>query len=661
MQGRIIEYIEQGKFICAFVIGESGKRLHLFTQNGREVNLPAGRVLHQNSDRISESMPRQQIQNMLREISEVRKNIVLPVDLEDVWQLVVDEGETKFSAVFLAELCFGGTANDDEIAALLRAVFSDKLYFKYKNGELLAHTQEAVEQLLAKKEEELRQEELLTQGAAALRDLWEGDNTARVPDECLDLLRDYYLFDKEADNFMLARELLKRSGLTAPHDIYHLMVKCRQWTEHENIGLLRYQLPIYFSAKAKTQTEEILTWLDTEDLLNNRLDLRELAVLTVDGPSTRDFDDALHVKKLADGNFEVGIHISDVAHYIAPGSALYREAEARTTSLYFADGMVPMLPPELSEGALSLLADKDRAALSYIVQLSPQGVLVDYKIVRSVIKVKRQLTYHNAEELLTSDQDLQDLVMLSRGLYENRIEAGALPIPIPDVAFRFGADGTVDHIDLLPVDTTMRLMVAEFMVLANSLAARFLADRQEPGLFRSQGPARKRFYKHPDDDIFILFRQRRFLSRGNLDTTPKRHDGVGVEQYTTTTSPIRRLLDLVMQHQISGILAGHGAKFTDLDLRGIANLISSTQSKLNLVRQQRHRYWLLNYLAKHKDERFAAFVLDRRNRKVQVVLKDFLLEGELPANQGANYELGDNIMVKISKVNPLEGILRLEW
>jgi len=661
MQGRIIEYIEQGKFICALVLGESGKRLHLFNQNGREVNLPAARVLHENKDRIPQSMPRQQVQDVLREISETRRNMPLPVSLQDVWQLVIDEGEEKFSPVFLAELSFGGTANDDQAAALLRAVFNDKLYFKYKGGELWAHTAEAVEQLLAKREAERQQEIMLSVGAAALRELWDGKDDAKVPEECLDIVRDYYLFDKEAEKFLLARELLKRAGLTAPHDIFHLMVKCGRWSPHENIPLLRYQLPLDFSDEAKAHTEEILTSSVTENLLAGRIDLREQSVLTVDGPSTRDFDDALHVNRLPDGNFEVGIHISDVAHYISPGSPLYREAESRTTSLYFADGMVPMLPPKLSEGSLSLLAGQDRAALSYIVKLSPLGEIVDSRIIRSVINVKRQLTYKKAEDLLAADPDLQDLVMLSKRLYDNRIEAGALVIPIPDVAFRFGADGSIDHIDLLPVDTTMRLMVAEFMVLANSLAARFLANRQEPGLFRSQKPARKRFYKRPDNDIFTLFRQRRFLSRGILDTTPKRHDGVGVDQYTTTTSPIRRLLDLVMQHQITGILAGQGARFTELDLKGIVRQISATQSRLNLVRQQRHRYWLFNYLEKHKDVRLPAFVLDKRNNKIQVVLKDLLLEGELPANQGVHYELGDVVMAKVGAVNALGNTFRLTW
>ncbi|VAW34935.1 3'-to-5' exoribonuclease RNase R, partial [hydrothermal vent metagenome] len=413
--------------------------------------------------------------------------------------------------------------------------------------------------------------------------------------------------------------------------------------------------------KAMAQAAEIAASPVLAAEAEGRVDLRDLPLITVDGPSTRDFDDALHVRRLPDGNFEAGIHIADVAAFIKPGSALFAAACERTTSLYFPDGMVPMLPPVLSEGAFSLLAAEERPALSFMVTLDAGGRVLNKKIVRSMVRVRRQLSYQEAEDLLAVDQDLGDLVMLSRCLRDNRVEAGAMLIPVPDVVLKL-ADNEVKEVRLADVDSTMRLMVAEFMVLANSLAAGFLANRQEPGLYRSQGPPRKRFFKFPPrDDLFILFRQRRFLSRGNLGTVPKRHEGVGVEQYTTTTSPIRRLLDLIIQLQISAILAGKGALFTENDLKGYAGIMAGVQSKLNLVRQQRQRYWLLKYLESRKGERLAAFVLDRLHGKVQVVIQDFLLQTELPANQGVKHELGDVVMVKLTAVNPLNGTCRFEW
>ena len=659
MQGKVIEYVEHGRFICAVVMSESGKRLHLLNLNGREVNLPVARVVHQSKSLLPIDSQRNQIIQDLQEICQIRQEMKLPTPLQEVWELASEDVSQSYTPRFLAELCFGGQAGDDQIAAFLRAVFEDRIYFRYRGEMIQAHSPEVVEQLLVKQEQEQKKEVMLGRGSEAIAMIWAGEEPGEWPAaECVKLLNDYYLFANEAADWQLARELLKRAGLTRPHDPFRFLVKIGHWQANENIALLRHQIPQEFPDEALSQTDSILTHAGKiED--DRRLDLRDLRVLTIDGPSTRDFDDALHIEKRGD-NFEVGIHITDVARYLAPGSPLFKEAEYRTTSLYLPDANIPMLPRELSEGLLSLIAGEDRAALSFMLTISSAGEVLSSKIVRSVIRVKEQLTYFEAEELCKTDPDLKNLLLLSRTLYQNRIEAGALIIPIPDVTFRF-EQGEVTDVVLLDVNVPMRMMIAEYMVLANCLAAAYLSDRQEAGLYRTQAPARKRFFKQPGDDLFINFRQRRFLSRGHLLTTPKPHDGVGTQQYTTVTSPIRRILDLVIQHQISGLLSGEGARFSEAELNGFASIISSSQSKINLVRQLRHRYWLFKYLETRKDQRFAAFVLDRRNHKVQVVLKDLLFEGELPANQAFWPELGDNVMVRIGQVSALNNTIRLEW
>jgi len=308
----------------------------------------------------------------------------------------------------------------------------------------------------------------------------------------------------------------------------------------------------------------------------------------------------------------------------------------------------------------SAIAGQDRAAVSYLVTLSPKGDILKSAIKRTTVRVEHQYTYDEAEELSKTDATLQTLVKLSQALKEKRIQDGALIIPIPDVLFRF-EENEVSAIDLMPVDSPMRLLVSEFMVLANMLAAQFLARKQEPGLYRSQPPAQKRLFMHPSDDNFTNFRQRRFLSRGQLNTTPNRHDGVGAEQYTTSTSPIRRLLDLVIQHQICSLLKGNGSIFREKDLNEFSSRILSCQSKVNLVRQRRHRYWLFKFLEQKKNQRLQAFVLDKRNRKVQVVLTDYLFESELPPNRGMNVSLGDIVMVKLAKVSALDNEIKLDW
>ena len=659
MQGKIIEYVEHGKFVCAAVMEESGSHLHLLNQNGREVKLNRARVVHQSSRRLDLKAAHDLIIKTLQDMSHTRQHLTLPVSLQEVWQVASEEEELTFTPQFLADLCFGGQANEDQVSAILRAVFNDPLYFKFRDNLILAHSPEVVAQLLARQEEARQRENMLKVGAAALKKLMAGETPETWPEQdCLRLIGDYYLYNTEAADWELARELLKEAGLTRPHDAFQLMVKAGRWQEDENIPLLRHRVPLEFNEQSLAQAREIVATAKAQPPAG-RLDLRHLPLLTIDGPSTRDFDDALHLT--TDGtNFEVGIHISDVSHYVAPASPLFKEAEGRATSIYFPDATVPMLPRELSEGVLSLIKDEDRAALSFLVTLSPDGEIKQSRIVRSLVRVKRQLSYPEAESLAAGDWELAKLADLSQKLLQRRISAGALIIPIPDVVFHFYL-GKLISIRLLAVDTIMRTLVSEFMVLANTLAASFLADRQEPGLYRSQEPARKRLVRQPEHDLFTNFKQRRFLARGLLLTTPKRHDGVGVEQYTTVTSPIRRLLDLVIQHQIGAILAGRGSRFSEREMNEFSSLISSAQSRVNLVRQLRHRYWLFKFLENRRGEYLPALVLDTRNNRVQVVLQDYLFEGDLPANQAIRPEPGDTVRVKIAKVSPLDDSIGLEW
>jgi exoribonuclease-2 len=328
--------------------------------------------------------------------------------------------------------------------------------------------------------------------------------------------------------------------------------------------------------------------------------------------------------------------------------------------MYFAEGQVPMLPISVSEDLCSLIVGKDRAAISFMVRLSPDGEVLDMDIVPSVVRVKQRLTYQDAESLLASDEQLKILHTLSRKLQQKRIDQGAILIPIPDVNIRISQDDSI-AIEISEVDTPTRTLVAEFMVLANTLGARYVADQQVPGLFRCQGAPGKKLIEGFDKDLFINFRQRRHLSPAQLITAPKPHSCVGVQQYTTVTSPIRRFLDLVMQQQIVSLVQRKGARFSGGDLKNLIPGMIATQSKVNLVKRLRHRYWVLQYLEKKVGQQLDALIIEKGPRRVSVVLLDVLLEGDLPPNQAIAARPGDTVSVRIAKVSPLDDTLRLEW
>lgn len=660
MQGRIIEYMEQSRFVCAMVLVDEGKRLRLVNQNGREVNLPLSRLLHQSVRKYSPALSREEQLRLLKEADQRRQALVPQIALEDIWQLASEEEGQSFTPQFLAELAFGAGADDDHLAAFLRAIFADRLYFKYREGMLLAHAPGVVEELRRRQEKERQQETLMADGSAAVRRLWEGESVADWPERelCLNLLRDYYLFGSEAEESSLARELLKKAGLGGPHDVHALLVRAGIWRRDENVELLRKGIAVEFPAEvvAAAAVDE-----PAADAFpgKNRRDFRDLPLLTIDGASTRDYDDALHIERQGD-DFRVGIHISDVACYVRPGDAVFREAARRMTSIYFPEAQVPMLPRSLSEGVCSLVAGKPRAALSIFVELTPRGEVRDFEIVSSLVEVKRQLTYDEADRLAESDRDLRDLGRLGEQLKQRRIEAGALLLPVPDVNISIGENGAVG-VCLAPVDTFSRSLVAEFMVLANSLAAQFVADRQAPGLFRAQEEPHQRLISGREKDLFSIFRQRKQLKPGELLVHPRPHSGVGVMQYTTVTSPIRRFLDLVMQHQIQALLQGKGPLFSADELAGLAGEINTTLARVNHVRRWRHRYWLLRYLEPRIGERLEALLVNKGPKRLTLTLLDCLLDVDMPPSQAVTAKPGDTVRVRLARVDVLDGLLRLEW
>jgi len=659
--GKIVEYIEHGKFICALVIGEDAKRLRLINQNGREVKLAMARVLHQTARPVNGGESREDVQRFLQEVNQKRQELTALVDLAGIWELASEEEESDFKPEFLAGLCFGEDASEDQVAAFLRTIFEDRLFFKYREGLIQVHSPEVVEQLRIKAEKEREKEALLNRGAEALSALSRGEDPGEWPEreKCLALVRDYYLFGNDFAESDLARELLKKAGLHGPHDPYQLLVKAGIWSPHENIPVMRYEVPDQFSEDVLNEADACSEPDLAELTAEGYRDLTSLPLLTIDGEMTRDYDDALHIEKKGD-NYLVGIHITDVSRYVKPGSLLFKEAHKRCTSLYFPDGRISMLPERLSEGVCSLIEGKVRPATSIMVELSSNGEVLDSRIMRSAVKVERQLSYREADQMLDSDEDLKALDLLGKTLHANRVKAGALIMPFPDVVIDIGEDDKVE-VRLADGNSGTRAMIAEFMVLANTLAASYVADREVSGLFRGQDEPQKRLFEGFNRDLFLNFRQRRFLRPAKITIRANPHSCVGVMQYTTVTSPIRRFLDLVMQTQIMSMAQGQGAAFQDHELNSFLADITKIQSRANLVKRLRYRYWLLRYLEQSAGERVEAMIIEKGKKRVNVLLTDLLMESDLPANQGVNAQPGDIVKVKIAKASPLDDLLRLEW
>lgn len=662
--GKIIEYLDNGKFVCALVTESQPKRLRLINQNGREVNLPTSRVVHCSIQTHPINIGRESLTKQLRETTEKRCLLMNNINLAEIWELTAEDGANTFSPDFLAELTFGEKANDDTVSAFLRCVFEDKLFFKYKEGRIRANSPEKVEQLQQQLEKERRRAQLVEQGAKILAGILAADTLdhqfTTIHAETLGIIRDYYLFGTDAEGFDIAQKLLQTAGLHKPHDPFHLLVKAGIWSPNENIPLLRNQLPVNFSLAARQQAEHILQ-RGQNDLFNDpgRMDLTHLAPLTIDGPTTLDFDDSLSLEE-QDGNYLVGIHISDVAYYVRPGDALFSEAMHRGTSIYFPEGQIPMLPRHLSQGICSLIQGETRATISFMILLSPEAEILKVRISPSITRVKRRLTYDEVDKMLETDPEIKILNMLRRKLRTERLKNGALLLPFPDVNIFIDHQAKV-HVSLSKSDTPARTIISEMMILANTVAAKYVADRMVPGLFRSQPILQNRIVHGEDDDLFQNTLQRKHLPRGELSTTAKSHSGLGVSHYTTVTSPIRRLLDLVMQHQLNSIVRRQVPCFTEEMCKDFTSVLTRTLTTANNVRQQRQRYWLLKFLADRQGQYIDAMVIQSGPKRVNLLLTDILMDIDLPAPGGKNPDPGAMVKVRVIKSEPLDSVVRFDW
>ncbi|MFV0439456.1 MAG: ribonuclease catalytic domain-containing protein, partial [Desulfopila sp.] len=648
--GKLIEYLDNGKFICGLVTEVQPKRVRLINQNGREVLLPTSRIIHCSEMTHPVDITREVLIKDLRQVTDKRSQLMAQIPLEEIWELTAAEQTDSFDPAFLAELSFGQQLDDDIFAAFLRRIFLDKLYFRYKEGRIRVHDADQVDQLRRQREKEALKAELISKGAQTIKDILQGDHTlqetTRWQEECLKLIRDYYLFANEAENADIARQMLKEANLVNPHDPFHALVKAGIWSRNENIPLLRSDLPVGFCLSARQQAESILQSRQEELFADpERLDLTHLRPITIDGATTLDFDDALTIAKEEEG-YLVGIHISDVAHYVRPGDPLFQEAMKRGTSIYFPEGQIPMLPRHLSQGICSLIQGETRAAFSFMILLSAEGEVLRTRINPSIIRVARRLTYEEADRIIGSDEELSILDMLKQKLRQRRLANGALLLPFPDVNIFIDPGGKV-HVNLAKSDTPARTLISEMMILANTEAARFLSNRMVPGLFRSQPPLKQRFVHGEDDDLFLNVRQRRHLPRGELRTDATPHSGLGVSQYTTVTSPIRRLLDLVMQHQLHSVTRRREPCFTEDMCRDFSTVIIRTLTAANNVKQQRHRYWLLCYLQERKGQLLDGLVIESGPKRVNLVLTDLLMDVDVPAPTGFRPQAGSVVKLRV--------------
>ncbi len=448
--------------------------------------------------------------------------------------------------------------------------------------------------------------------------------------------------------------------------------------------------------------------------LRKRKDFRDKNVFTIDGADAKDFDDAIHIEKLDNGNWRIGVHIADVSHYVRQGSALDREAYARATSVYLPGKVLPMLPEKLSNGVCSLVPGEDRLVLSVLLELDEKAQVVSYEFAEGVIRSQARLTYDQVEDFLHGgrlphearflESDVRQLHGLTRKLKQERLSKGSLDFQTTEVKVDVDDEG---NLHLLPIrEAEARSLIEELMLLANRTVAAHLDEKGVPALYRVHddpvadryktlvealnrlgydlpmgGPEQKAMQRvleaakgRPEGQaVSMLLLRSMSLARYAAENLG--HFGLAFTDYLHFTSPIRRYPDLVVHRILKDLLhkkLGPRKKATLAErIPEMAEHVSERERAAEKAERDLTKYYQVKWAEEHVGEVFKGTISGVTNFGLFVALPNGV-EGLLPLSAleddyyefkadslelvgrhaGKRWRLGNELKVRIERATP---------
>jgi len=662
--GTVVEFFEAKQVLCGVCLASKNQRMNILTEQNKEINLARSRLIHVGSHPLSLQLSRDEQVKRLGTITALRKSLMEQVKVEEIWSLLESE-EEAYDAREMAEFVFTDSITENHIAAVQRVLLLDRIYFQFKDGKFVPRTADKVEarNLEIVKEEE--REARLDEGSAWLQAAWTRKGKPPLyehQDSLIEDLKSFCLYGQESPVQVFVKELFRRASIPPQQQsAFRLLVRLGIWHENENLYLHEENITPDFPKEVEdlagrlATSEDACRWSEGE-----RRDLRHLHAFTIDSSLTRDYDDALSIDTLEDGLFQVGVHIADAAHFVTRDDPLDREAEARASSIYLPDGKISMLPSSLSEDLCSLKADRDRLAISFLMKIDAEGALHGQEIALSVVKIREQLTYEEVNERVRQEPFLRTLHDLAVKLRDRRLAQGAIILPLPEIQVYVNAVGMI-QVSRYEKETPSQIMVSEWMIAANALAATYLSEREIPAIFRSQAECKQETdFTQSDHELFHVYRRRRLFARAELDTKPHMHCSLALPAYTTVTSPIRRCSDLIIQRQLKHALATGSPLYTEDELRQLITKMGTVQSKIFYIQRKWTRYWILKYMEQEDYHTINTLVLDQNDRFAHLLIPEFLMETNVLLPENTRLQPGEMIKVKVERLNPREDLLRVQ-
>jgi ribonuclease R len=516
---------------------------------------------------------------------------------------------------------------------------------------------------------------------------------------------------KEGDKVVVGNLIWNSSLLNPEGEIIELIGK--SGTKNAEISSIAYEfdLPFKFSTKALSEAEGIDENYSESDL-NDRLDFRRNNVFTIDPADAKDFDDALSVETLKNGNYKIGVHIADVSHFVPINSHLDKNAYERGNSVYLVGGVIPMLPEKLSNNVCSLVPGKQRLTYSIIIELTKRGKVESYQIKKTVINSKRRFTYDKVQAIIENkkgefENEILLLNELAQTLRKKRFREGGIEFSTPEIGFSLNENNKPVSVYRKEIKES-NMLVEEFMLLANKICATHISKSNKRvaaefiyrihdlpetdkiiefskfvkslGFSFDSGSLKntKQFHalmlqiKGTEEEALVNELAIRSMAKAVYSTKNIGHYGLGFKYYTHFTSPIRRYADLMVHRLLFNVLNENKRSiFSPAKLEKISDHISTTERSAIEAERFSVKLKQIEYLENHVGETFHAIISGVTHFGLFVKILDILAEGLVRIRDlegdfyvydekkysligrrtKKQYRLGDKVWVKLIRVD----------